>query len=400
MAPLVEGEAVLQGLVHDGLHAVVHRRANRDPPLEQVLDSEAGPAVLAQLGEDLLDRGGGVGLALAVARHADRLGLADPGDGLGYVSVARHQGQDLVAAAQRPRIAGRRDVVPGRLADARQQRRLARVRDRVARQGLAEVVLGGGGQAVAAVAHVVEAGGAREDLALGLLLRSVAPAHLLLEPQRQAHLLQLSEQLVRGRHTDDGGENPLGPAVVEEGVSLLLTRPRPQEVGAHELLSERRAALRQQQAEPGTVPPGAQRPDGRPADDPRQRGVVDAGVGEEVLVFGRQNGLSQDGGHLVVRRPPGGTRAPARSGPCPGRRRPRRSWAARSAGRARCPAGRCGRSTRGRRPTSAGARTAPREWRPTGGRSGATTRTAAAAPRGRSSRAGEPQRRWRRRKPA
>ena len=59
--------------------------------------------------------------------HVDGLGLAELGESFGDVPVARHQGQDLVAATERPRVAGRRSVVPGRLADPREQRRLSRV---------------------------------------------------------------------------------------------------------------------------------------------------------------------------------------------------------------------------------------------------------------------------------
>jgi hypothetical protein len=185
---LVETETVFQGFVHHGLHPLVHRGADRDPPLNEVFDPEAPPALLLQLSEDTLDRCGGMGLDRAVGCNADRLGLAALRETLGDVTVARHQCQDLIAAAQGARVAGYRGVGHGRLGDSRQQRGLPRVLRRVARQGFAEVVLGGGGEAVAAVAQVEEVGVADEDLAFSLLLRSIAPAHLLLEPERQAHL--------------------------------------------------------------------------------------------------------------------------------------------------------------------------------------------------------------------
>src|SRR4029077_4953437 len=125
---------------------------------------------------------------------------------------------------------------------------------RVARQGHAEVVLGGGGEAVPAVTQVVEVGGAREDLAFGLLLRSKALAHLLLQPDRQAYLLQLPEELVRGRDTQDGGEEPGPHIVAEQGGPTLATRRVPEEVTADELLRERRATMREMQPKPVAVP--------------------------------------------------------------------------------------------------------------------------------------------------
>src|SRR5437762_515935 len=73
--------------------------------------------------------------------------------------VAGHQAQDVVAAADGPvHVARRRGVVARRLRDPGQERRLVRVGRGIARERLAEVVLGCGGEAVAPVAHVDEAG--------------------------------------------------------------------------------------------------------------------------------------------------------------------------------------------------------------------------------------------------
>lgn len=44
--PLVEGQAVLQGLIHDDLHPIVHGGTHRDPSLEEVLDAEAAGEML------------------------------------------------------------------------------------------------------------------------------------------------------------------------------------------------------------------------------------------------------------------------------------------------------------------------------------------------------------------
>src|SRR6185369_4002042 len=104
------------------------------------------------------------------------------------------------------------------------------------RQRLAEVVLGARGETVPAVAQIVEAGGAREDLAFRLLARSEPPGHRLLEPEGQPHLLQLSEELVRGRSPHDHGTEPPRHGVVEKRRAVLAGPSVPQEVTANELL--------------------------------------------------------------------------------------------------------------------------------------------------------------------
>ena len=301
MTLLVEGQALLQGFVHDDLHPIVHGRADRDPSLEEILDPEAAGALLFHLVQDGIDRCGRVGLDRAGSRHKDRLGLAALRESLGDVPVAGHQGQDLIAAAQRLRVAGQRAVVPGRLRDPRQQRGFSRVLHGVARQGLAEVVLRAGGKTVATVPQVVEVGGAGEDLALRPLLRSVAPAHLLLEPESEADFLELPQELVRGRAAQDRGEKPRRHTVAEEGGAVLVAHTVPEEVTANELLRKRRAPLRETQPQlEAVLPPGGHRVHGRLVAHPEQRPVLYAGVKEKVLVFGRQDGVAKNGRHLVV----------------------------------------------------------------------------------------------------
>ena len=72
MTLLVEGEAVLQGFIHDGLHPLVHRGVHEDPPLEEILHREA---VLLQLGENGVDGGRGLRLDRVLGRDEERLGL-------------------------------------------------------------------------------------------------------------------------------------------------------------------------------------------------------------------------------------------------------------------------------------------------------------------------------------
>ena len=216
------------------------------------------PAPAGPLVEHAPDGGGSLGLDWTPGDNLDGLRLRPLRSVLGDVPVARHQGQDLVAPPQRPRVPGSRRIVPGALADARQQLGLSCVGDCVTRESLAEVILGGGGEAVAAVAEVDEAGISGEDLALGLPLRSVAPAHLVLEPERQAHLLQLPGQLVRGRDAHDRGDEPRGQAVAEERVAVLAAGEVLEEVAPHERLGEGRATVGKQQPEPRVaLPPRA-----------------------------------------------------------------------------------------------------------------------------------------------
>ena len=128
------------------------------------------------------------------------------------------------------------------------------------------------------------------------------PAHLFLEPERQAHLLQLAEELVRSRNTQGRREEPRGGRVVEESVAVLAARPVLDEVAADQLLRERRSTLGHQQPERGAVfSPRGQGAHRHLQDHARQRRIIHAGVREEVLVLGRQDGLPQDEGHLIPR---------------------------------------------------------------------------------------------------
>jgi len=128
------------------------------------------------------------------------------------------------------------------------------------------------------------------------------PAHLFLEPERQAHLLQLAEELVRSRNTQGRREEPHGRRVVEESVAVLAARPVLDEVAADQLLRERRSTLGHQQPERGAVfSPRGQGAHRHLQDHARQRRIIHAGVRKEVLVLGRQDGLPQDEGHLIPR---------------------------------------------------------------------------------------------------
>ena len=242
-----------------------------------------------------------MGLHRAARCDTDRFGLATLREVLRDVAVARHQGQDLVPAAQRPRVSRDRGVVSGRLHDPGQQCRLASVLRPVARERLAEVVLAARGEAVAAVAQVDEAGVACEDLALGALRRAVAPPHLLLEPEGQAHLLQLPQELVGAGYAQDRGEESRRQAAANQHVGTLAAGQIVEEVAADELLRERRAPVAEPHPEPRVA--GSRRGQGAPRgllQHSRQGAVVDAGVDEEVLVLGREDGVSENGRDLVV----------------------------------------------------------------------------------------------------
>jgi hypothetical protein len=124
--------------------------------------------------------------------------------------------------------------------------------------------------------------------------------HLLLEPERQADLFHLAEEFVRGTNTQTRRHDPRGQSVVDQGVTVLTDRQVLEEIAADELLRERRSTLGETRPEPIAPPPCCQRMKGGFLDHPRKRAILHAGVGEEVLVLGRQDGLAQDEGHLVV----------------------------------------------------------------------------------------------------
>ena len=251
--------------------SIVERTAIR--PWKRSSTPKRPAALPGQLVEDVVDRGGGVGLDRADGGDADRFALTALREFLRDVTVARHQGENLIAAVERPPVSGHGGVVTWRLADRSQQRCVARVIRRIARQGLAEVVLGRGREAVTAVAQVDEAGVAREDLALGLLLRSVPSAHLLLEPERQAHLLHLPEELVHGGGSQNRREEPgRGEAGVEERIPVGAARQVLQEVAADELLRERRTPLRQAAAATRDRPSTTRRGNAQPSSGPPAAG--------------------------------------------------------------------------------------------------------------------------------
>jgi hypothetical protein len=175
-----------------------------------------------------------------------------------------------------------------RFADRRQQRGVAGILRGQARQVAAEIIFGRGGVAVTAAAEIDEAGIPREDLAFGRELGAEAPAEILLQPEGQPHLLHLAQQLVGGVRPERQGHQPRRPeALVEDRVVVGAAGELGQEIDPHQLLSEGRAALRQQQAQPVALPPFAPRPRGDFLNHPRQGAVIDPVVLEEILVFGR-----------------------------------------------------------------------------------------------------------------
>ena len=124
--------------------------------------------------------------------------------------------------------------------------------------------------------------------------------HLLLEPDRQADLFQLPEELVRGGDTQDRGEQPRAHVGAKQSGATLATRTVPEEVTADELLRERRATVGEMQPKPVAVPPRGYGVHHRLVGHAWQRAVLDAGVGEEVAVFGGQDRVAEDRRHFVV----------------------------------------------------------------------------------------------------
>ena len=194
---------------------------------------------------------------------------------------------------------GRR-VVARRLGDAGQQRRLVRVIGGERGEGPAEVVFRRPRKSVLPVAHVHEAGVAGEDLFLRAALRPELLAHLLLEPQRQPDLFALAEHHVdvpRANHRRQGARQQ---ADVPKLIAVFLRRLMLEKDAPHELLRDRRAALREDRPAAHVVAPSSREQphgpcaDSNLADHARHARVVHAVVREEALVLRGENRLTHD----------------------------------------------------------------------------------------------------------
>jgi hypothetical protein len=130
-------------------------------------------------------------------------------------------------------------------------------------------------------------------------MRAVVPPHLRLEPEAQADLLQLPQELVGGGDAQDRGEESRHQTAADQHGGALAAGQVLQKVAADELLSEGRSPLAESE------PRFASSPAGQGAhraflQHPGQGAVVNARVSEEVLVLGRKDGVPEDGRDLVV----------------------------------------------------------------------------------------------------
>ena len=171
-----------------------------------------------------------------------------------------HQRQDLVSAAQDGSgvVRGGR-VVAGRLRNARQQRRLVGIIGSERGERPAEIVFRRPRKSVLPVAHVHEAGIAGENLFLRTTLRSEPLAHLFFDPQRQPDLFALPEHHVRVPRANHRRQGARQDARAPELVAVFLGRLVLEKHTAHELLRDRRAALREDRPAAHVVPPSSRR---------------------------------------------------------------------------------------------------------------------------------------------
>lgn len=134
-------------------------------------------------------------------------------------------------------------VLAGRFGDARQKRRFVGVSGGERLDGLVEIELGSRREAISSVAEVDEAGVTRKQLFFRPALGAVALLHLAFEPQGETNDLYLQEELLGGKHPDDEGQQARENARVLERIVIFRAGALLQEVAAHQLLSDRRAAL-------------------------------------------------------------------------------------------------------------------------------------------------------------
>ena len=247
MSLLVSPETVLQGLVHNALHAGVGRRVHLNPPLQQIFHAEIGVEGLELL-EDVLDDGRRrERLSFVVADRFERAPLGVRRRLRRQESVRLHQGQRLVSPTHDgARVPGARGVVTRRFRNAGEQRGLVGIVGSEGRELPAEIVLGRSREPVLAVAHVHKARVSSEDLFFRTALRPEPMPHGLFEPQREPHLLTLSSQHIDASRADrrrqQAGHDPGVPKLV----AVLLCHHAAEKGPAHELLRDRRPALREE----------------------------------------------------------------------------------------------------------------------------------------------------------
>ena len=224
-----------------------------------------------------------------------------------YEPVRPHQSQRLVSPAQDDsRVLGARRVVARRFGNSGEQRGFVDIIDGEGRELPAKIVFCRPGKSVLTVAHVDEARVSGENFFLRAALRPEPLPHLLFEPQREPHLLPLPSQHVDASCAHHRRQRPCHEPSGPKLVAVLLRRLAAEKAAAHELLSNRRPALREERsasylvvrAAPSPAVPPACRPD--LPDHARQAEVVDPVVGEEALVLGGQDRVTNDRWNVLV----------------------------------------------------------------------------------------------------
>src|ERR1700676_510944 len=130
-----------------------------------------------------------------------------------------------------------------RLGDACQKRRLVSITCSERSHRCAKIILRGRCEAVAAISQVDEAGVSRKEFFLGPALGSITLPQLSLNPQGETHFLHFQQESVGARDPDNDGENVRQKTLMLKCIAIFRACKFLQEVTAHKLLSNRRAAL-------------------------------------------------------------------------------------------------------------------------------------------------------------
>jgi hypothetical protein len=169
-------------------------------------------------------------------------------------------------------------------------------------------VLGRRRKSVLAVTHVHVAGVSRQDFFLRAPLRSEPPRHLFFDPHGEPHLLRLARDHVGIAPPEHERHRLRQPPEPLEQVAVFQRCQPFQKMTADQLLRDGRSTLREDGRRVSLVAgavaqePRRQRRPPDPRQHARNRGVVDAVVIEEPLVFRRQNRLADDDGNVLVPR--------------------------------------------------------------------------------------------------
>ena len=247
VSPLVAFQAMLQRVVRDTLHAGVHRRVHLDASLQEVVEARSACTVLSssRTCSTTADDWNGCDVGRATTIGSGRCSAARHRVSRNE-AICRHERQSLISAAQDPPGVDRRGCVIARgLGDAGEQRGLVGIVRRERGQRPAEVVFRRCCKSVLTVPHVQQADVSGEDLFLRTAFRPEPLEHLLLNPQRESNLLPFPSEHVDASRANHGRQHARHESGVPELIAVFLRRLILKKTTPHELLGDRRSALRE-----------------------------------------------------------------------------------------------------------------------------------------------------------